>query len=401
MIKGILRFLTVFAILFSSMLFLTDNGKDLTTFAGKSVQENKNEVAKLENTLDSKQDDIALLQKQIDEAKANVANQSYAKHLIDKQIDEIREEITITKQLIEEYGIQTEAKRIEIDAIQSKIDNAIDLIAERLIVQHETGNSSMISFVLGSDDFADLLTRIEVANELFEYDQEIIDALLADLDILSSSKAELEGLLEKCKTAEVNLSTKETELVTRAEDATNYLNELKKNEEFLESTKSAKEKELQEIQNEIKRLEEEIKLQERIDYSGDGFRFPLPYDAWYVNTGGFGWRVWASGRQTDYHKGVDFAAARGTHILAVNSGVVTISRLSPSFGNYVVIDHGGGISSLYAHATVRHVKVGDKVNKGDLIAEVGSTGDSTGNHLHFAILKNGEYVDPMGYISEP
>lgn len=399
--KSILRFLLVFTFLFAVTLFFADSGNEVTTYAGKSLQENKNEVSKLENTLDSKQDDIAQLEKQINEAKSNVASQSYVKHLIDKQIDEIREEISITKELIEQYEIQTEAKRDEISEVQAKIDSAIDLIAERLVVQHETGNSSMLSFVLSSEDFAELLTRIEVANELFEYDQEIIDKLLKDLDILSVSKTELDELLEKCKTAEENLTLKESELVTRAEDATAYLNELKQNEQFLENAKNAKEKELQEIQNEIKRLEEEIKLLERVDYSNQEFRFPLPYDAWYVNTGGFGWRVWASGRQTDYHKGVDFAAAKGTPIHAVNSGVVTISRLSPSFGHYVVVDHGGGISSLYAHASVRYVSVGDKVKKGDVIAEVGSTGDSTGNHLHFAILKNGEYVDPMNYISEP
>jgi len=399
--KGIFRFLALFAVLFAITLFFSESGNEMKTVAGKSIQENKNEVSKLENTLDSKQDDIANLQKQIDEAKQNVASQSYVKHLIDKQIDEIREEISITTQLIAEYEIQIGAKSAEIDDVQKKIDGALDLIAERLIIQHETGTSSMITFVLGSEDFADLLGRVELANQLFEYDQAIINALLKDLEILSSAKTELETLLEKCKTAEENLSTKEGELVTRSEDATNYLNELKKNEQFLKNAKAAKEQELIDIQNEIKRLEEEIRLQERIDYSNEEFRFPLPYDAWYVNTGGFGWRTWTNGRQTDYHKGVDFAAARGTPIHAVNSGVVTISRLSPSFGNYVVIDHGGGISSLYAHATVRYVNVGDKVKKGDVIAEVGSTGDSTGNHLHFAILKNGEYVDPMNYISEP
>ena len=173
------------------------------------------------------------------------------------------------------------------------------------------------------------------------------------------------------------------------------------NETYFKNLKAAKEKELLEIQNEIKQLQDDIRRQQIEDYSNDEFRFPLPYDAWYVNTGGFGWRTWSNGRQTDYHRGVDFAAYYGTNIIACNSGVVIRSNYSSSFGNVVIIDHGGGICSLYAHASSRLVEKDDIVKKGDVIAKVGSTGDSTGNHLHFSILKDGEYVDPMNYISEP
>lgn len=391
--------LSALVIATSFIVFNLNSG--VTTFAGKSIQENKNEVSRLENTLGSKQSDIAYLQKQIDEAKKNVASQAGVKHLLDKQIEGIQEEISITKSLIEEYEKQIDAKSEEISVVDANISDAVELIRERLVIQHETGNSSMISFILGSENFSEMLTRIEIANELFEYDQEIIDRLNRDRDTLASAQTELEALLTKCRETEESLTVKEADLEVKVTDATAYLNQLKKDETFLKNAKAAKEKELQDIQNEIKQLLNTIALQEREDYSNEEFRFPLPYDAWYINTGGFGWRTWSNGRQTDYHKGVDFAAYRGTSIIAVNSGTVTISRLSPSFGNYVVIDHGGGISSLYAHASVRHVSVGDVVKKGDLIAEVGSTGDSTGNHLHFAILKNGEYVDPMKYISEP
>ncbi len=399
--KTALRIFFLFSVMMCSVLFLSQSRTDYTAFAGKTLQENRNEVSRLENTLDSKKDDIAHLQRQIDEAKRNVAQQANVKHLLDTQIEEIEEQITLTKQLIEEYELQIGVKETDIATIDSNISDALGLIRERLVIQHETGNSSMISFILGSEDFAEMLTRIEIANELFEYDKEIIEDLSRDRDALALAHTELSTLLEKCKETEETLETTEADLEIKVTDATAYLNTLKQDEKFLEDAKAKKEKELLDIQNEVKELMKKIELQEREDFSNQEFRFPLAYDAWYVNTGNFGWRVWDSGRATDYHKGVDFAAYRGTPIYAVNSGVVTISRLSPSFGNYVVIDHGGGISSLYAHASKRLVEVGDKVTKGDKIAEVGSTGDSTGNHLHFAILKNGEYVDPMNYISEP
>ncbi len=399
--KTLTRFLCLFALLFLSSLFMTQSKTDIVATAGKTIQENKNEVTRLENTLDSKQDDIAYLQRQIDEAKRNVQSQAEVKRLLDQQIEGIQDQIEVTKELISQYEVQISAKEDEIKDVDSKINDALDLIKERLIIQHETGNSSMISYILGSDNFEELLTRIEVTNELFEYDQAIINNLSHDREILASAQTELNTLLEKCQTTQDELSVTEQDLEVKVSDATSYLNTLKADEKFLENAKAAKEKELEEIQNTIKELLRTIQNQEREDYSNDEFRFPFEYGTWYVNTGGFGWRVWDNGRQTDYHKGVDFAAAYGTPILAVNSGYVTNSYYSNSFGNCIIIDHGGGIFSLYAHASKRLVSAGEIVTKGQEIAKVGSTGDSTGNHLHFAILKNGEYVDPMNYIREP
>jgi|GEM_PF-259670 len=398
--KALLRFACLFAVLFAATLIFTKSDSPVKTLAA-TIQENKNKISNLENTLGSKRSDIAYLDSQINEAKKNVQTQAGVKKLLDDQIASIQDEIDITKTLIDEYKIQIDAKQDEINLIDTNINDAVNLIRERLIIQHETGNSSMISFILSSENLAEMLTRIEIANELFEYDQLIVDNLNRDRQILESAQTELQTLLDKCLETEKTLSETEASLEVKVSDATAYLNQLKQDETYFKNLKAAKEKELLEIQNEIKALQDDIRRQQIEDYSNDEFRFPLPYDAWYVNTGGFGWRTWSNGRQTDYHRGVDFAAYYGTNIIACNSGVVIRSNYSSSFGNVVIIDHGGGICSLYAHASSRLVEKDDIVKKGDVIAKVGSTGDSTGNHLHFAILKNGDYVNPMDYISEP
>ncbi len=398
--KALLRFACLFAVLFAATLIFTKSDSPVKTLAA-TIQENKNKISNLENTLGSKRSDIAYLDSQINEAKKNVQTQAGVKKLLDDQIASIQDEIDITKTLIDEYKIQIDAKQDEINLIDTNINDAVNLIRERLIIQHETGNSSMISFILSSENLAEMLTRIEIANELFEYDQLIVDNLNRDRQILESAQTELQTLLDKCLETEKTLSETEASLEVKVSDATAYLNQLKQDETYFKNLKAAKEKELLEIQNEIKALQDDIRRQQVEDYSNDEFRFPLPYDAWYVNTGGFGWRTWSNGRQTDYHRGVDFAAYYGTNIIACNSGVVIRSNYSSSFGNVVIIDHGGGICSLYAHASSRLVEKDDIVKKGDVIAKVGSTGDSTGNHLHFAILKNGDYVNPMDYISEP
>jgi murein DD-endopeptidase MepM/ murein hydrolase activator NlpD len=128
----------------------------------------------------------------------------------------------------------------------------------------------------------------------------------------------------------------------------------------------------------------------------------LSYDSWYYCTGGFGTRYWKDGsRPPDFHKGVDYAAYYGTPIYAVNSGTVTISRLSPSFGNYVVIDHGEGVKTYYAHMSKVTVNVGDYVTQGTKIGEIGNTGYSFGAHLHFGLMINGTWKNPMNYLSKP
>ncbi len=401
--KKLLRFTGAFVLILASVIILTKNASPISivSFAEKSLEENKNEVKKLEDTLDSAKDEISILENQIKAAKENVEQQSQVKYLLDQQIEKTKEEIEISEKLIVSYNKQIALKEIEIEQINADIDDLVDLISDRLIIEHETLSTKPLSFILSSKDFSELLSRMEFVKQFFEHDQENINKLNSDLAVLEAAKEELELVKQKCEDTKSEMESKKNELEPLAQEALDVLNTLKSNESFLEQAKAAKEQELIDIQNEIKELNNKIQLQEREDYSNQEFRFPLPYDAYFYCSGGFGWRYWDNGRQTDYHRGVDLAAYYGTDIIAANSGVVTISRLSPSFGNYVVIDHGGGISSLYAHASARLVSVGDVVQKGDVIAKVGSTGDSTGNHLHFSILKNGEYVDPLDYIKIP
>ena len=292
-------------------------------------------------------------------------------------------------------------KEDQIIGKNTEIDKTLEIIAERLVLQHENGNSNVISYVLGSSDFADLLTRIEVANALFEYDKNLIERLTNDRIELTVLKDELTKTKDKCSEAVLSLEEKTAELQVKIDESIKYIQKYANDQAAEQARYDAKAKEMNSIEKEIKEILKKIELQEREDFSNTEFRFPLPYDANYRNTGGFGWRVWSNGRETDFHKGVDFACARGTPIYASNSGTVILHRNSPSYGLYLIVDHGGGVTSLYAHCSKLLVKTGDVVIKGDKIAEVGSTGDSTGNHLHFSILEDGVHVDPAKYVSEP
>ncbi len=389
----------IVAAIFTTVFFSSDS-YNLKAEAA-TVAENKKAVQSLESDLKSIQSSLSSIKSNIDKAKKEQKNQLYVKSQLDQEISLTEAKVETLEKLIAEYNTQLDEKEEQIDGKNKDIEDALSIIRERLILQHENGNSNVISYVLGSADFAELLTRIEIANALFEYDKNLIEKLTNDRIELTILKDELTTTRDKCAESIVDLEATKKELNSKVADSIAYINELKKDEAIYQAQYDAKASEMNSIENEIKEILRKIELQEREDFSNEEFRFPLAYDATYRNSGGFGWRVWSNGRATDYHKGVDFAAARGTPIYASNSGTVILHRNSPSYGLYLIIDHGGGITSLYAHCSKLLVSTGDVVKKGDKIAEVGSTGDSTGNHLHFSILENGVHVDPMKYISEP
>lgn len=382
-------------------VFFSSDDYNITTDAA-TLSENKETVRNLESDLTSIRSSLSQIKASIDKAKRGQADQLYIKSQLDQEISLAEAEIETLEKLIEGYNSQIVEKEGEIAHKDENIQDTLQIISDRLVMQHENGNSNVISYVLGSSDFADLLTRIEIANALFEYDRTLIEGLTNDKIALALLKDELSDTRDKCSESITVLEAKRGELQVKVDEATSYLVAYQNDVANYQKQYDAKAAEEAAITNEIKDILAQIELQERTNYSNEEFRFPLPYDVTYWNTGGFGWRVWKDGsRPTDFHKGIDFACVRGTPIYATNSGTVILRKNSPSFGLYLIIDHGGGVTSLYAHCSKLLVNVGDKVTRGDKIAEVGSTGNSTGNHLHFSILENGEYVDPKNYISEP
>ncbi len=399
-IKKITLVFFVMALVFSTTFLISDN-YNIHSEAAPTLSENKTTLKGLESDLKSIQGSLDSIKANIAKAKQGQQDQLYIKNQYDQEITLTETKIATLEKLISQYNEQITEKENEIFEKSGNIDNVLQAIAERLVIQQEMGNSNIISYILGSDDIADLLSRIEIANELIEYDRSLIEGLTNQRIELTLLKDELSSTKEKCAESVVEMNAEIEALEGKIQQALDYLAEYKKDEKIYQDQYDKKANEMKEIEAEVKEILKQIELQERENYSNQEFIFPLPTTVYYVNTGGFGWRVWSNGRQTDFHKGVDFACARGTPIYASNSGTVIISKLSPSYGHYVVIDHGGGVTTLYAHCSKRLVNVGDIVVKGDKICEVGSTGDSTGNHLHFSVMENGVHVDPMKYISEP
>ena len=281
-------------------------------------------------------------------------------------------------------------------------ENQYETMKKRVKYMYENGSEGYLDIVLNSKSVGEFLNRVEYINKITAYDNQM-------LDNYEDTKNDVEE--------------KKTAAQLKKEEYNTLLEEVQLEKDSLETMSKTKQKKLEEynaaIENneesakayaeEIEKKEEEINqlLLKAAKESGsgsvgvavnttDGFIWPLAVRG--TITSHFGKRSAPTAGASTYHKGTDIAAPQGTDIYAVADGTVTTATYSSSAGNYVMINHGNGVYTAYMHASKLHCEVGDQVSQGDTIAEVGSTGVSTGPHLHISFIVNGEYVDPEDYL---
>ena len=318
----------------------------------------------------------------------------------------VNQEKEITEFLISIYGERQAYYQSLIDEQRAKMDETLELYATVLRYKYENGETNTLEILFNSENFEQFLSRLQYFDNIIEYNDTVADAL-------GKIEKELNTLQEQYNSALDNLSYYTDLLEKQDEDIRSRQEELEKlNEEY----KALYEQQVSE-EEARKKLEKELKLQAEIlaqavkdaeqailnyNTSLSAFGWPLKPGVWYYVSSYFGWRNDPLGRGYQHHSGLDIAAGGGNAVLAVCDGVVTTAKWHNSYGNYVVIYHGDGTSSLYAHMMNKSitVKVGDKVKRGQQIGKVGTTGDSTGNHLHFSVLVNGSYLNPDDYLPD-
>lgn len=318
----------------------------------------------------------------------------------------VNQEKEITELLISVYGERQAYYQALIDEQHAKMEETLELYATVLRYKYENGETNTLEILFNSENFEQFLSRLKYFDNIIEYNDTVADAL-------DKIEKELSGLQEQYNSALDNLSYYTELLENQEADIKNRQEELEKlNEEY----KALYEQQVSEKEAQAK-LEKELKLQAEIlaqavkdaeeailNYNSNlsAFGWPLKSGVWYYITSYFGYRQDPLGRGYQHHSGLDIAAGGGNAVLAVCDGVVTTAKWHKSYGNYVVIYHGDGTSTLYAHMLNNSltVKVGDKVKRGQQIGKVGSTGDSTGNHLHFSVIVNGSYLNPDDYLPD-
>lgn len=301
-------------------------------------------------------------------------------------IDKKEEEIESTKKRLLEIGTLLD------EAIQ-RVEERDKLLKTRVRAMYETGDISYLEVLLDSSSIGDFLTRLDMVQKIVESDKSILEENIRDKEEIEANKREVEAL-------EAQLLAQLDELTNRRLEYQKMMKERSIRVAALNQQEDEKQRLIEEANEGLAQIaKQKAKLLETKNrLSGGRLLWPLPDSTRITDT--FGPRIHPVTGKKSTHTGIDIGAPTGTDIVAAESGVVILAAYYGAYGNTVMIDHGGGIVTMYGHIRNGGIKVkeGQEVKRGQKIAEVGSTGLSTGPHLHFSVINDGEYKDPMKYL---
>lgn len=360
----------------------------------------KDQISSLKDTAAAAKQRKKELADQLAAINSDKAKALERKNLMDQQLYAIDAEIANTQSQIDTYNTLISGQEEMLAIAQAKEEAAYDRFCTRARAMEEAGEISYLSVVFQADSFTDLLDRLAMVDEIVAYDNAVVDSLVAAREEVEGVLAELNEYKEGLEEQKTVLDGQRSEQAVKVNEAQALFDELKGKAEAAEALVKAEQEEEERVAREIDKKQKQLDdliLQEKIKINlGTGYYYPLPA-ANRTITSKFGPRNHPLTGKYHNHTGLDIAAPKGTAISAIQGGVVVTSSYAPSsYGNYVVLSHGKGVTTLYAHMSSRAVKVGDVVSQGQTIGYVGSTGSSTGNHLHIEWKINGVRQDPLG-----
>lgn len=400
-----------------------------------SSSEIKKQISSLQDDRKDIKSKISDLKKQYDENAGEIEVIIGKKNVIDQEISLLHAEILNINEQISAYGVLIADKQDELDAAQGRYQQLSDDNKIRIRAMEEEGTLSYWEVLFKATSFSNLLDRLNMVEEIAASDNRRMKELSEAADEVAQARTDLETERASLEDTKHEQELVQQELDVKRAEADELINELIRKGMEIEGLQEELEKEDENLLAEIAQKEKEYneaKNREYLEYmatyvppttaapvvnisgtgsgeasggttssggavsSGGSWRVPCSYK---MMSSPFGYRTSPTSGASTYHQGVDLAADAGTPIYASRGGTVTTATYSSSAGNYVSINHGDGFSSIYMHMTNFIVSAGQSVSQGQCIGYVGSTGISTGNHLHFGIAYNGAYVNPCSYVA--
>lgn len=377
--------------------------------AKKKVSSMEEEKKKVESTL-----------KELEGKKSDTA--AYVKEL-DRNLSALAGELTKLEGDISQKEEQIEEAKVELETAKITENRQYEDMKLRIQYMYENGQTGLLESMMQSESIAELLNRAEYASQITSYDRKMLEeyrktrqevalkeeALKTEhqelLTLQDSTKAKQSSVKTLMASKEAELASYETKIASAQGEIDQYNADIKAQEEHMarvEAEIRRKEEEARKAE-EARRAEEAKKNQSSaggdstVKKGNTNFIWPCPASGRISSA--FGDRSSPTEGASTNHKGIDIPAPSGSSIVAAADGKVVISTYSYSAGNYIMIDHGGGLTTVYMHCSQLLVKEGETVKQGQTIAKVGSTGYSTGPHLHFGVRSGGSYVNPSGYVS--
>lgn len=390
--KFILRatsFVAAFAILGATFIIAPDEAQ-LHSYAADATQKKlEDEIKALEKTRKD------LLNK-INASKNEASKASQTKSYMDSLVYTLEAKISTATTLISELEQKISATNADIAVREEEIAKTNEKFIERMRMAHEDGSASYIEMLLEAENISDFLSRMERVNAMLEYDKTLKQNYQAEKEALEKEKADLTLSVQLQQETLAQLETDKADAEKQSEQAAAYYNKLQANAAEYQAQYNKAKAEEDKLDAELTKYLKSLEAQNSSQVTAQGeYMWPLPVGKGIISCT-YGGKD-PGGRP---HYALDVAIAYGTPIYAANDGTVLIAEKHYSYGYYVLIDHGNGISTLYAHCSSLKVRAGQTVSKGQVIGGVGSTGYSTGNHLHFEVRKGGEKVNPLSYVKK-
>ena len=319
------------------------------------------------------------------------------KNSVQAEIDKLDNDMNVLSLEIESYELQKQELDMQIASREQdivKLNEEIEVnnkaLEERLRTMYKKGSSGYLEVILNSADLMDALTRVDMIQLIVQSDVDLLKSIAEQKQKVEDIRATLKEEKTEVVSIQNNVLAKKAQVQVASQTKESYMSTLEKDIKQIQYMEEKMEAQSAQIEKDI------LAAQRDVEYAGGEMLWPSPGN--YRITSYYGKRndpitgVWTS------HGGMDIAAPYGSSVVSANGGVVIFAGWHYSYGNYVIVDHGGGISTLYGHNSKLVVSAGQTVSRGQKIAQCGSTGYSTGNHVHFEVRINGVRTDPMKYL---
>ena len=412
-------------------------------------------VSQLQKQSSAFKNKISSVQSQINSTKQQKASTQSEIQELDRQLASVQAEITQLNTKIQETTANLNKSQQELKEAIATREAHYNTLKKRIRVMYEYGNSGYLEALLSSDNFSDFITRLEYTNKLVEYDNKVLkdythseEVIATNVKTIAKDKKQIEDMkAEQAKKQQIldnniarknqivkqldsNQSTYEAQIADLQQQDANVQALIQKAEAEAKAREAAAAKAKADAAAKAKAAAQAAKAKSSSSsrtksstrsksssyntgssntsggsssatvYSSNGkhYQYPIPAYNGYKPNSGYGYRSSPIAGGTEFHTGVDLKATLNTDVIAAESGTVIYAGWRGCYGKCVIIDHGGGYSTLYAHNNVLKVSVGQTVQRGQVIAGAGTTGYSTGVHSHFEVRINGQHTNPTGYI---
>lgn len=369
----------------------------------ESIKQKEAEIEKAKEekkSLQSGLTNVKELKKSLEASKTNLAN--YITEL-DANLAEIQANIEELKTKVSQKEEEIEVKTQELEEALAVQKAQYEAMKARIKFMYEKGDSLYLELVFTSSSFSEMLNKAEYVESLARYDRKMLDEYVAYAEYVALCKEGLEeekSVLDEAKKAVEEEEASLNELIAAKETEINAVSSDIKNKEAAiaeyEADIASQNETILALEKIVAEERKKLAAEQGRKYDGGIFTWPAP--SYTRISDEYGSRMHPTLGIEKFHNGIDMAAPGGSPILAAYNGKVVAADYSSSMGNYIMIDHGDSLYTIYMHASALYVSKGAEVSKGDKIAAVGSTGRSTGNHLHFSVRLNGNYVNPRNYL---